>query len=245
MAQVFVELAGSAVTDPADPSGLFARLAAHSTRLLGLCAATVLYVPDERDAPQLTVSEGELSRLERQAVEWAEGPAHECHRSGERVPDTALDGDRARQRWPRYTARALDLGYRRTAALPLLGPTEDTAVDTDGDTDVFGALVLFTSGTTPLTDDVLTLGRSLADIAGVVLARDREVRESRALADQLGQALTSRIVIEQAKGVLAARLSLPVDAAFTVLRAHARSHRRRLPEVAREVVEDGLRIEPE
>lgn len=103
-----------------------------------------------------------------------------------------------------------------------------------------GALVLLYTGPDPLTADVLALAQSFADAAGYTLARDREIRQSRALADQLGHALKSRVVIEQAKGVLAARRKVSVDDAFAVLRAYARSQQRRLAEVARDVVDGQL-----
>lgn len=108
--------------------------------------------------------------------------------------------------------------------------------------DTLGALILLGPGTTPLPSELFELAQSLTDAAGWTLERDRRLRETRALADQLGQALTSRIVIEQAKGTLAARLSISVDEAFHLLRSHARSHRRRLTDVAREVVEHRLEL---
>ena len=102
--------------------------------------------------------------------------------------------------------------------------------------------MLLGPGTTPLPAGLLELGQSLTDAAGWNLERERRLSESRTLADQLGQALTSRIVIEQAKGTLAARHSITVDEAFRILRSHARSHRRRLTEVAQEVVERRLEL---
>ncbi|MER6689611.1 ANTAR domain-containing response regulator [Streptomyces minutiscleroticus] len=234
LAHMFVELAGGTVTEPSDPSGILAMLAAHSTRLLAARASSVLYVPDDRAPRQLASTDQELLHLEESAVEWGEGPGHDAHRSGRRVPDTPLDSDEAHRRWPQYAPRAVKLGHRRAAALPLPGRSAEQPV--------LGALILLRSDDTPFTAEVLTLGQSLTAVAGQVLAREREVSESRALADQLGQALTSRVIIEQAKGVLAARLSVPVDEAFRLLRGYARSHQRRLAEVAREVVHEDLKI---
>ncbi|MEV6948973.1 GAF and ANTAR domain-containing protein [Streptomyces sp. NPDC051172] len=232
LAQAFVDLAASPVTEASDPTGLLAALAAHGTELLGDCSAIVLYVPDDACGPEVAGTGQELLHLARSAATWGEGPGSEARRTGFPVADTALDGDRARRDWPRYTARAVELGYGRVAALPLhVG--EDT----------LGALVLLGPGSTPLPHELLALGQALTDAAGWNLERDRRLRESRALADQLGQALTSRIVIEQAKGTLAARHSITVDEAFRILRSHARSHRRRINEVAREVVERKLDLQ--
>ncbi|MCD9874269.1 GAF and ANTAR domain-containing protein [Streptomyces guryensis] len=232
LAQAFVDLAASQVTEPSDPTGLLAALAAHGTELLGDCVTVVLYAPDDSVGPDVAGTGKELLHLARSAATWGEGPGSEARRTGVPVPDTALDGERARRDWPRYAARAVELGYGRAAALPLHV----------GD-DTLGALVLLGPGGTPLPPELLTLGQSLTDAAGWNLERDRRLRETRALADQLGQALTSRIVIEQAKGTLAARHSITVDEAFRILRSHARSHRRRITEVAQEVVERRLDLQ--
>jgi hypothetical protein len=229
LARAFVDLAASPVTEASDPTGLLAALAAHGTQLLGECAAVVLYAPDEHARPEVTAVGAELTHLADEAARWGEGPGSESRRSGRPVPDTALDGDRARRDWPRYSARARELGFGRVAALPLrVGQ------------DTLGALVLLGPGSTPLDADLLALGRALGDAAGWTLERDRRLRETRTLAGQLEHALSSRVIIEQAKGTLAARHSISVDEAFRILRSHARSRRRRLTEVASEVVERRL-----
>ncbi|MFR0352155.1 ANTAR domain-containing protein [Streptomyces sediminimaris] len=225
LARAFVDLAASPVTEVSDPTGLLAALAAHGTQLLGECAAVVLYAPDERSPAGVTAVGEELVRFAGEAAGRGEGPGSESRRSGRPVPDTALDGERARRDWPCYAARAVELGFNRVAALPLhVGP------------DTLGALVLLGPGTAPLPAELLALGQALADAVGWALERDLRLRETRVLAGQLEHALTSRIIIEQAKGTLAARHSISVDEAFRILRSHARSHRRRLNEVASEVV---------
>ncbi|MEU1275984.1 GAF and ANTAR domain-containing protein [Streptomyces sp. NPDC005799] len=230
LAKAFVDLAaGGASSEPSDPTGLLEALATHGTELLGDCAATVVYVPDDHAAAQVAGTGADLLRLARDAAVWGEGPGQHARRTGHPVPDTELDGERARRDWPRYTPRALELGYGRVAALPL-----HVGADT------LGALVLLGRGRTAPRPELLELGQSLTDVAGWTLDRERRLSASRALADQLGEALTSRVIIEQAKGTLAARLSVTVDEAFRLLRSHARSHRRRLSEVAREVVEHSL-----
>ncbi|WP_405737767.1 GAF and ANTAR domain-containing protein [Streptomyces sp. NBC_00028] len=228
IAQAFVDLAACGVDEP---SRLLAVLAAHGNGLLGDCAAVTLYAPDAHAPVEVAGTGEELMRLAREAVEWGEGPGPRAWHTGRPVPDTALDADQARCDWPRYTARARELGYGRVAALPLYVGA-----------DTLGALVLLGRGPAPLSPGLLELGQALTDAAGWALEHDRQLRASRALADQLGYALNSRVVIEQAKGMLAARLSVPVDEAFHILRAHARSHRRRLAEVAGEVVHQHLEL---
>jgi len=229
IAEAFVDLAASPVTEAPDPAGLLASLALHGSELLGGRVGVVLYVPGESARVEVAGAGEELVRLAHDAVGWGEGPGQNARFSGRAVADTALDGNRARRDWPRYSARALELGYARGAALPLrVGQ------------DTHGALVLLSAGSTPLSPAQLDLGQALTDAAGWALERDRQLRETRALADQLQHALVSRVVIEQAKGTLAARHSISVDEAFRVLRAHARSNRRGLSDVAREVVDRQL-----
>ncbi|MET7477900.1 GAF and ANTAR domain-containing protein [Streptomyces sp. NPDC005648] len=233
LADVFVDLAASRTDEPSDPTGLLTALAAHGTEVLGGCAATVVYVPDDHASPRVTGTDPALVRLARDAFDRDEGPGPQARRTGRPVPDTDLTREPARRDWPRFAGRALELGYGRAAGLPLRVGAH-----------TLGALILLGPGSAPLRPDLLDLGQSLTDVAGCVLDRERRLAESRALADQLGRALTSRIVIEQAKGTLAAGLSISVGEAFELLRSHARSHRRRLTDVARDVVERHLQLTP-
>ncbi|OKI09539.1 hypothetical protein A6A06_02325 [Streptomyces sp. CB02923] len=229
LASVFVELAGGGGQGPPGVPTLLTRLAGRSKELLTVHATAVAFAAGARDAPQVAASDADVRRLEEEAVAWGEGPGPDCRRTGTALGGTALTGSVARQRWPRYAPRALALGCTHAAALPIRGHTGPV-----------GALVLLATRRTPLTEDLMALGQSLADFAAVTLLREHEVEAGRALAAQLEHALATRVVIEQAKGAMTARHSLSPDAAFTVLRGYARSHQRLLTEVAREVVEGRL-----
>ena len=227
LADVFVALAGCTTDGPPDVAGTLEVLAHGSPSLLGVGAAAVVFAPDEYEAAQVAGSDPSVSRLEHDAVGWREGPGNDCHRTRTPPTQAALDGRPARQRWPHYAPRALGLGYARVVALPLRGHTG-----------ISGALVLLSHARqSVLTPGTLTLGQSMADFTAVTLERAREADRSRTLAAQLELTLSSRIVIEQAKGVLAARLEMTVDDAFALLRTHARSRQRLVSVVAREVVE--------
>jgi AmiR/NasT family two-component response regulator len=80
------------------------------------------------------------------------------------------------------------------------------------------------------------LGQALADVATIGLLHERNVRRSETVAEQLQGALNSRVIIEQAKGRLAERLGVDMDAAFNLLREHARNSNQRLTDVARTFV---------
>ncbi|MFE0174705.1 ANTAR domain-containing protein [Streptomyces sp. NPDC059002] len=237
LADVFVALAGGPAAgspqDPTDLLGTLSILAHHSPPLLGVRAAAVVFVPGGREAPQVVSSDTRVYRMEYAAVGHREGPAHDCHHGDRRPAPVPLDSPQARGRWPHYAPRAVALGYTHVAALPLRGHTRNS-----------GALVLLSSGhRSGFSPGVLALGQSMADFTAVTLERAQEADHSRTLAAQLEQALTSRVVIEQAKGMIAARRSLSLNDAFDLLRRHARSHRRLLSDVAREVVEG--RADPE
>ncbi|GAA2436622.1 GAF and ANTAR domain-containing protein [Streptomyces mauvecolor] len=226
LADTFVMLA-QARGDAFDTTDFLTMLAHRSVELLGAGAAgAVLVATDAHKAVRAGASDPGVERLELDAVDWQEGPGHDCRRAGEPLPDTALEGTRARLRWPQYSVRAQTLGFAGVAALPLRWHDE-----------LVGALVLLRVKSIPLSADALALGRSLADAATVALVRERELARSRTLSAQLEHALTSRIVIEQAKGILATRMGLPMDTVFDLLRRYTRSRHLRIAEVARDVIE--------
>lgn len=103
-----------------------------------------------------------------------------------------------------------------------------------------GALNLFQSNPGSLGQEDLKAAQALADIATIAILQHRSMHEARTVNDQLNHALTSRIIIEQAKGVLAERQHLDMHDAFAHLRNHARNHNRRLCDVALDVVEGRL-----
>jgi hypothetical protein len=106
---------------------------------------------------------------------------------------------------------------------------------------VIGALNLFRAGPGPFDPADVRIGQALADVATISLLHERGMRRSDTLNEQLQTALNSRVLIEQAKGKLAERLSLDMDQAFTLLRDHARSRNRRLSDLAQAFI-DGSEI---
>ncbi|MFI9026785.1 ANTAR domain-containing protein [Streptomyces sp. NPDC053560] len=232
IADVFVELSGGSAGTPLDAPELLATLVRYGPDLLGVHAVGTVATVDARTEPQIAGSEDGAQLLKREAVKWAEGPGTEACRSGRALLDVALDSEAARRRWPRYTPRALELGYTRAAAFPLR--TRERPL---------GALVLLGSpADAPMSEETVALAQSLADFTALALIRGHELQESRTLAGQLEHALVSRVIIEQAKGVLANSCGLSMDGAFALLRGHARAHRRVLSEVAHDVVEGRLRL---
>ena len=105
---------------------------------------------------------------------------------------------------------------------------------------VIGALNLFSTRSTALTQRDLAVAQAMADIATIGILQERAINDSRAFSAQLEVALDSRIVIEQAKGIVAERNRVGVDEAFQQIRHFARNHNRLLSETAREIVVDAL-----
>ncbi len=127
---------------------------------------------------------------------------------------------------PRFAAAATQAGFRAVDALPMRLRDE-----------VIGALNLFRTRPGPQDPAELRIGQALADVATIGLLQERSVRRGEVLAEQLEAALTSRVVIEQAKGKLAERLGMDMDRSFELLRDYARNTNQRLTDVARSFIE--------
>ena len=230
VASAFVGLADTLVDDY-DVIDVLDRLVAHSVALLAAEAAGIMLVDAHGRLRCVASSDEESGSTELLQVQTDEGPCVDCVRTAEPVAVTDLDT--AAARWPRLAA-ALDgrtapdgRRFRSVHALPLR--LRGQAV---------GGLNLFHTRPGPLPAADLRLGQALADIATIGIVQERAIRHREILNVQLQAALDSRIVIEQAKGVLAQSGDLTMDAAFDHLRRHARHHGRLLADTARRVVTD-------
>ena len=139
--------------------------------------------------------------------------------------DLRADGDR----WPKFAPAAVQSGIDSVHAIPMR---------VHGRT--IGALNLFRADTGLLGRARHAAGQGMADIAAVALIQERAMRETRGVVQQLQGALNSRVLIEQAKGVLAERGNVSVDVAFAGIRRYARARNSRLSDVARDVIDGRL-----
>lgn len=226
LAEAFVDLADTLVSDY-DVTDLLYRLVEHCVRLLDVDEAGLL-LSDQRGSLNVMASSDERTRLlELLQLQADEGPCLECFRSGE--PVSVSDLRAASGRWPQFAPAALAAGYLAVHALPLRLREQ-----------VIGALNLFSADTGELADEGIYVGRALADVATIGLLQERSIHRGETVIEQLEAALHSRVIIEQAKGVLAERGALDMDEAFRRLRSHARASNTRLADVARELVDGQL-----
>lgn len=191
-----------------------------------------LVLTDDGGELQLLASSNESADLvEIMQLSSGEGPCIDCFRTGTivSVEDIAESGDQ----WPAFKAAALSQGFRAVHATPMRLRGQ-----------VLGALNLFSNEPGVLNSADAGVAQALADVATIGILQERSARETSIVAEQLQWALESRVVIEQAKGVLAALEEIGVDEAFGRLRDHARSNNLTLRAVAEGVTARTLELGP-
>ncbi|WP_298323825.1 GAF and ANTAR domain-containing protein [Haloactinopolyspora sp.] len=227
----FVDLADTLVDDY-DVIEFVEGLATRVVDLLEI-GASGLVLADHHGSLNLVAASSERTRaLQLLQVHNAEGPCIDCYRSGSVV--SCDDLSTADERWPRFARAARSAGFASVHALPMR--LRDT---------VIGTLNMFGRRSEHLDSGKLELGQALADVATIGILHERTLRQHETVAEQLQAALNSRILIEQAKGILAERHRVSVADAFTALRAHARHHQRKLHDVAGNVVDGSLDVPAE
>jgi ANTAR domain/GAF domain len=223
LSATFVDLADTLVAD-FDVIDFLHMLTDRSVTLLGASAAGVV-LADPRGEPRLAAASSEAAGLiELFQLQNDQGPCLDCFRTGQPVAVADLTGPD--QRWPRFAAAASEAGFRAVEALPMRLRDQ-----------VIGALNLFGAAPGSLGAGDLRIGQALADVATIGLLQERSVRRAEVAAEQLQGALNSRVIIEQAKGTLAERLSVNMDEAFRLLRNSARDSNQRLTDVARHLID--------
>lgn len=229
LTDVFVEMADTLV-DEFDVLEFMHGLTARCVELLGVSAAGLM-LTDERDKLQVVAASSEKTRLlELFQLQSEQGPCVECFHSGQPVSVADLT---SAGRWPHFTEAAAEVGFVAVHAVPMRLRSE-----------IIGALNFFDTRTGAMDLDGQRIGQALADVATIGLLQQRAIRQRDGVTEQLQTALNSRILIEQAKGVLAERRQVSVDEAFALLRGEARARNRRLSDLARAVVDGSESISP-
>ncbi|QXG75604.1 GAF and ANTAR domain-containing protein [Modestobacter sp. L9-4] len=223
IADSFVELADSLVTG-FEVTDFLDRLVLRAVGLLDADAAGIMLADAQGELQVLAASSHDVRLLELFELQGDSGPCLDSFRTGESVTPPDLAAMRAS--WPAFSARAEAAGYRSAQAVPMRLRDQ-----------VIGAMNVFRVTEGALVGSQLKLARALADVASVALIAERTISARAVVADQLQEALNSRVVIEQAKGMLAERTGIGVDEAFVQMRDHARRNGLPLRDVAAAVVE--------
>ncbi|MET0191535.1 MAG: GAF and ANTAR domain-containing protein [Pseudonocardia sediminis] len=227
--QAFVTLADSLVDDY-DIIDLLDQLVAHCVSLLAAESAGIV-LGDARGQLRAVAASSEAAQaMELLQVQADQGPCLDSFSTA--APISVPDIGQAADRWPHVVDVLTRAGFSGSVhAIPLRLRGQ-----------AIGALNLFHRNPGPLPENDLALGQALADVATIGILSERAIRRGEVVTEQLQTALDSRVVIEQAKGVVAARTGRRPDDAFVLLRRHARAHGMRLIDVAAGVV-DG-RVDP-
>lgn len=208
-------------------------LTGYVVRLGRVRSAGVTVLDENGHVDYLTASDEACARLEEAQLDLDEGPCVDSARTGRVLAPVALDpAGPASACWPRFAVRAVAAGVTSVAAVPLR--TREHGL---------GAVNLLHDGPGTIPAEDLQLAQLLADAAGNRLDHRQSLLDRDEVIAQLTGALQSRIVIEQAKGMLASRLGTDVADAFGRLRDHARSRRQKLTELARQIVQGEIPAE--
>jgi GAF domain-containing protein len=224
VSRAFVVLADTLV-DEYDVIDLLDQLVEFSLQLLGADAAGIVLGDARRELRAVAASSEDAHVMELLQLQRDEGPCLDCFQTA--APVSIADLRDATGRWPGFVAAVERHGrFRSVHALPLR--LRNRAI---------GAMNLFGRTPGPLPDDDLALGQALADVATIGILQERAIQRGEVLAEQLQGALNSRVVVEQAKGVIAQHAGLDMPRAFDLLRTHARTSNLLLADVARGIVQ--------
>jgi GAF domain-containing protein len=226
LARTLVELADTLVAD-FDLVDFLTLLTDGCVEVLDVGAAGLMLVAPDGELRVMASSSEAMRLLELFELQSQEGPCLDCYRTGQPVVNQNLatvDG-----RWPRFAPEALAAGFHSVHALPmrLRGA-------------VIGALNLFHINPGEMRQTDVDAAQAMADVATIAILQHRAALEAQIVNEQLNHALNTRVVIEQAKGMVAEREALSMEQAFAALRSHARNHNLRLADVAHDVIDGTL-----
>ena len=228
LSRAFVALADTLTSDY-DLVELLQMLIDTCTQVLNTTAGGLL-LADQQGRLQLLASTSEDADLvELVQISAQDGPCFECFTTGETVTVGDLAG--MRDRWPAFVDAATAHGFASVHATPMRLREQ-----------VIGTMNLLDTKAQTLGEADVAVAQALTDVATIGLLQARLLRESHTVSEQLQSALSTRVIIEQAKGVLSAVADLSVDESFRALRAYARRTNTPLRTVAAGVVDRTLDI---
>jgi GAF domain-containing protein len=226
LVETLVTLADTLV-DTYDLIDFMQTLAERCVEILDVSEAGIMLADADGNLRHVACSSEEMRLVELFELQVGEGPCFDAYSTRAAVICASLKD--TQERWPLFAPHAQESGFASVSAVPMRLRTE-----------VIGALNLFSTRNSALDDHDLAVAQALADIATIGILQQRAIHDSRAFSAQLESALDSRIVIEQAKGIVAERNRVDVDEAFQQIRRFARNNNRLLSETAREIISGAL-----
>jgi GAF domain-containing protein len=224
----FVQVADTLIADY-DIVDLLHTLVEVCTNLLSVQAGGLVLADDNGDL-QLMASTSEMADfVEVMQLAAGVGPCVDCFRTG--APVSVRDIQNSGNQWPQFEVAMTLQGFRAVYATPMRLRGQ-----------VLGAMNLFSIEPGEFNTADAGVAQALADVATIGILQERSIRETGIVTEQLQRALESRIIIEQAKGVLSAMGVMSVDEAFDSLREFARRNNRTLRSVAEGVIDRSLDV---
>jgi len=200
------------------------------TAVLGLCGSWVT-LADKGQLHSLNAVSQVAAELERDHTQLHPFPCpcRDAYSTGEVVRVTDVRDESAR--WPEFSASATRLAMAGVAAVPMRLTDQ-----------VIGALNLYSPEPRDWSDEDMAVAVVLANVATSYVVNASKLRQQEQLSEQLQEALNSRIVIEQAKGITAEQRSVTLEQAYQLIRRHARGNNASLRVVAEAIVAVGLQV---
>ena len=210
--------------DDFDVVDLLTGLTERCAELLDVEAAALLLADPLHQLRLLAATSEQARELELFQLQADEGPCVDCYATGQ--PVSIADIQPAIDQWPRFVPAAVGAGFASVHAVPMRAAGI-----------VLGALGLFGARTGELDEADLLVGQTLAHIACVAILQEHPPTPLTVM-PQLRSALTGRVVVEQAKGLLREMLDVSVEEAFSLLRTYARAQGEHLTDVSRRLMSD-------
>lgn len=211
-----------------DVGSVLYRLTDHVTAVLGADGSGVTLADDDRNLAYVAATDGHVAGIEEQQIASRQGPCHEAFQTGELVAVADLEHE---DRWPDYRRAAIAAGARAVLGVPM--PIGERRI---------GALNVYRRAQHDWDDEEIEVAQALANMASGYVLSAGALERSGILTTQLQRALDSRVIVEQAKGILAERHDISPNEAFQRLRSHARRNQLRIRELAQDIVDDEVHL---
>jgi GAF domain-containing protein len=206
------------------------RIVDATHRLFAVDGAGLMLIDPDQLLRNVADSDRRVDHLEELQIEHGEGPCIDAFDDKALVHAADLA---AEARWPKFSPAAVDRGLRAVLASPI--PYNQMAI---------GVVAVFSAKVRPWSPEGELALIAFTDLAALTIANTMQSEQRGELATQLQRALDARVLIEQAKGALVARDGITPGAAFGQMRARARAERRRVVEIAGEIMAASGRRRP-